>query len=148
MSNKYRFSDKSVLLKKRLEKLSDRLVQANSLDDFQTNEQIISEISRIITLFYKDLTAPIFDPDEILFGDLPDPSTYNETFQHSINDLSVIFSELENIETLSISNFNFAATESNRVFSRLKSVSSKLADYILYSTDPIGDSIFFYGFIQ
>jgi len=47
MSNKYLTSDKSVLLNNRLAKLSDRLVRANSLDDMQTNEQIISRLLRL-----------------------------------------------------------------------------------------------------
>jgi hypothetical protein len=143
MSNKYLVSEKSQLLHNRLERLSDRLVQARNLDDMVTHEQIISEAIRSFNLLYKDLTAPTFDPEKIIEADLPDPIYYNSLFQTLLDDLTVIFTELENIENFSVSNFNFASTEANKLFSRLKAVSSKLGDYILYSEDTLQTGLYF-----
>lgn len=143
MSNKYLLSDKSKLLHNRLEKLSNRLIDARNLDDMATNEQIISESIRALNSLYKDLTAPTFNPQEIIVADLPDPNLYNHFFQLILDDLSIIFSELENIETLSVSNFNFASVEANKLYSRLQTVSSKLGDYILYSEDTSQSGLYF-----
>jgi hypothetical protein len=143
MSNKYLYSEKNNLLENRFSKLVSRLVNAGALNDFQTNEQIISETIRVLNFLYRDLTAPTFNPSQIIYADLPNVSDFNLAFQTILDDLTVIFNQLERTETLSVSNFNFILTESNRLFSRLKSVSSKLNDFILYANDITKTGLYF-----
>lgn len=143
MSNKYLSSEKSKLLYNRLDKLSDRLVQARSSNDLKTTEQIIFESIRSLNLLYKDLTNPTFNPKRLTESELPDLIDYNSMFQTLLDDLTIIFTELENVETLSLENFNFASVEANKLFSRLKTVSSRLGDYILYSEDASNSGLYF-----
>ncbi len=143
MSNKYLSPERSVLLKERLRQLSENLSKASNTSQFQTQEQLLTESIRILTKFYTDLTEPIFDYKLVSSNDLPGPDFYNEVFQQILDDLIIVFKELENIETLSLTNFNFMSTEGNRLFARLKNVFSKLGDYLLYSTHPTKDVTFF-----
>lgn len=140
-SNKYLIEDKSTLLKNKLTRLSSELASGNS--QFETQEQVISEVIRIIESFYKEIDHPIFTPTSIQEGDLPDADLYNKIWNQILDDLSIVFSELENLESLTLNNFNFVATETSRLLARLKNVSSSLGDYILYSTNPTRDAFYF-----
>lgn len=141
--NKYLQSDQSTLLKNKLANLSKKLQLSIRSGVLQTKEQYLLEAARIVTQFYKDLTEPTLEEVDVRPDDLPDPDLYNNLWQTLIDDLSIIFTEMENIESLTLANFNFITTETNRLVSRLKTVSSKLGDYILYSSNPTKDALFF-----
>ena len=145
-SNKFLLSDKSKLLKTKLDNLSKDLQGSLESGEFQTRERYILEAIKTIQQFYKDLQEPRLDDEEILLtreDDLPDSEIYNLLWNTTVDDLITIFIELENIEDLTVANFNFVATESNRLTARLKTVSSLLGDFILYSLNPNRDSLFF-----
>ena len=139
-SNKYLIPEKSKILETRLRQLFTEL---DSLSNFSTEEALLIEANKALTLFYKDISEPLFSYQDIIAGDLPDMDLYNQAFNTISNDLSSVFTELENIETLSVSNFNYALTEFNRLIARLKRISSKIEDYSLYSINPTKDAIFF-----
>jgi hypothetical protein len=140
--NKYTTALKSKLLSNRLERVAGVLNKGLSNGSFQTQEEIIQEVVRTLGTFYKDLTGPILSSSPVAAQDIPEPNTYSSLFNEVLDDLTVLFAEFENIEQLSIANFNYSATESNRLYSRLRSISSKLGDYILYSKNPTKDSLF------
>jgi hypothetical protein len=145
-SNKYMIADKSKLLKTKLESIATKLQGSIESEELQTQEEYIFEAIKAIQSFYKDLTEPALGVEDVLTvreDDLPDPELYNRIWQLVLNDLITIFTELENIENLTLANFNFITTESNRLTARLKSVSSKLGDFILYSLNPNRDSLYF-----
>ena len=132
--------EKTTLLQNKLEKIAAELTSGG---DFQTEEQIISEIVRVLESFYRDLTEPIFVPETIAAGDTPDSSLYNKIWNDILKDLELIFTELENLEDVTVANFNFVSTESGRLLARLKNVSSQLGDFILYSSNPTKDAFYF-----
>jgi hypothetical protein len=138
--NKYLIEEKSTLLQNKLEKLATNLSSGGS---FQTEEEIITEVIRVLDGFYKDLNEPMFQPEIVMEGDIPDPDLYNRIWNTILDDLSIVFSELENLEGLTLNNFNFITTESSRLLARLKNVSSQLGDYILYSANPTRDAFYF-----
>jgi hypothetical protein len=141
--NKHLRPDPSKLLKTKLDNLSRLLQSSIRSNQFSTKEEYLLESVRMLGSFYKDLNEPIFQIPTIRHDDVPDPELYTNLWQNLLDDLIVIFTELENIESLTLANFNFITTETNRLTSRLKSVSSKLGDYILYSSNPSKDAIFF-----
>lgn len=145
MSNKFLVSDKSLLLKNKLDKIATTIQKASAFgnQNFQTEEQYINEANKIVSNFYTSLKEPISQLTTISPDDLPSQEIFNEIWQNVLDDLVVIFAELDNIESLTISNFNFVITETNRLLSRLKNVSSKLGDYILFTKNPTKDSLFF-----
>ncbi len=138
--NKYLVEEKSTLLQNKLEKLAINLTTGTS---FETQEEIISEVVRVLGDFYRDLNEPIFVPELVMEGDTPDPVLYNRVWNRILDDLSIIFTELENLEALTLNNFNFITTESSRLLARLKNVSSQLGDYILYSSNPTRNAFYF-----
>lgn len=144
--NKHLLQDNSLILKNKLEKIAAKLQGHQGSDGLVTKEHYIFEAIKVLSEFYKSLNEPRIEPEEIgqvRVDDLPDASLYNQIWQEILDDLTIIFSELENIETLTLANFNYVTTESNRLTSRLKAVSSKLGDFVLYSLNPSRDSFFF-----
>jgi len=141
--NKYIVADRSKLLKNKLEQLAVNLNQSVETKQLGTTEQLVHESVKVLNTFYKDLTEPVFEFEELRAGVLPDPAFYNFIFQQILDDLIVIFKELENVESLAVTNFNFATTEANRIHSRLKKVASDVGDYILYTANPTKDVLFF-----
>jgi hypothetical protein len=101
------------------------------------------EAIRVLREFYRTLNEPRLEEPEAIVNDYPDVGMYNAMWQQIMDDLTIIFTELENVETLTVANFNFMTTESNRLKARLKAVSSKLGDYILYTDNPSRDALFF-----
>lgn len=142
-SNKHLIEDKSSLLKNKLQKIADNLDRSINSGQFQTQEQFITEAAKVLNTFYKDLTEPLFEDVDVLPDSLPDPELYNRIWNNLIDDLVVLFEELENVESLTLANFNFLSTETNRLLSRLKLVSSQLGDFTLYATDPTKDAVYF-----
>jgi len=142
-ANKYLLPDKSRLLKIKLDQLTSKLQASVSAVGLKTKEAIILESIKALNSFYKSLNEPQIEVEEITPDNLPDAEIYNELWQQLLGDLLTIFSELENVEALTVANFNFVTTESNRLTARLKAVSSKLGDYILYSLSPTKDALFF-----
>ena len=142
-SNKYNISDQSVLLKKKLEALAKKIQGGESNTSFQTKEEYLLESIKMLHSFYKEMKAPLLESGIAKADTIPNLEDYNQLWSNLLDDLTIVFAELENIESLSISNFNFITTESNRLRSRLKTVSSKLEDFVLYSITPLKDTLFF-----
>lgn len=145
MSNKYLIQDKSLLLRNKLDRITKTLQAASSAGNasFQTQEDYTDAANKALGEFFKSLNDPIFDPQTVHPNDLPSIEDYNLIWEAILDDLVILFSELQNIESLTLSNFNFITTESNRLLARLKNVSSKLGDYILYTNNPTKDSFFY-----
>ena len=144
--NKYLIADKSKLLKTKLDKLSAKLQSNLGSQGLQTEEQYLLESIKILQEFYLDLSGPTLTEQDIASihqDDLPDPEIFNKVWTHILDDLIIIFTELENVEQLTLGNFNFITTEANRLTARLKKVSSLLGDYILYTDNPAKDAFFF-----
>lgn len=142
-SNKYLIVDKSALLKNKLQSLASTLDSNSATGDYQTQEEVIQAALEVLSSFYKSLNEPGFNPEQVHPDDYPDKNIYNETWDELLDDLTVIFSELENLGNVTVANFNFITTDSNRLTARLKNVSSLLGDYILYTNNATGDAIFF-----
>ena len=142
-ANKHLLSDKSQILKKKLDLLSSKLQGSLRSDELVTREQYLFESIKVLQEFYKTLNSPQTEVPSPRADDWPDFENYDKLWNQIIDDLVVIFTELENIETLSLANFNFIVTEANRLTTRVKSISSKLGDYILYSLNANKDSLFF-----
>lgn len=141
--NKYTREIQSQLLKNKLDALAKLLKETTASSSAYSQEQILSEAFKTLTNFYKDITGPKFDPKEILPGDGPDPEDYNKNLTDASDDLTILFKELENLEAAVLQNFNYFTSENNRLQSKVKAVSSKVADYILYSDNHTKESLFF-----
>jgi hypothetical protein len=143
-ANKYLIPERSTLLQNKLRKLSESLELAASANTFQTEEGFLTEASKILREFYKDMSMPLLaSAEQVHPNGLPIVDTVNENGVKLLNDLTILFAELENIEALTLHNFNFMVTESNRIRARSKVVSSKLGDYMLYSLNALKDILIF-----
>jgi hypothetical protein len=137
----------STLLRNKLATLAQRL-QSNvnpsgTNAGYNTLEQNVTESIKILSQFYKSLSEPYYTPTKLIFDTLPDAEGYNNNFLVIGDDLSVIFSEFENLEGVILGEFNYMVSRLNRLNRKLKSVSSQLGDFILFSDLPTKDAIFF-----
>ena len=114
-SNKYTIQDRSDLLQNKLQSLAKALDSNSATREFQTEEEVVQEALKILGSFYESLNEPGFDPEQVSAGDLPDKDIYNDIWNSLIDDLSVVFTELENLGDLTVANFNYLTTESNRL---------------------------------
>jgi len=108
-----------------------------------TLEDAISIATQQLSKFYRRLGKPLFEPINAVVDTIPDPTEYNNNLQMVLDDLAVLFSELENMENVVLQSFNYIVSRLDRLQGRLKNVSSQLGDYVLYSTLPTKDAIFF-----
>ena len=135
------------LFQNKLSKLFQPLQQlANPLGknpDYNTQEKVVSEAIKSISLFYKQLSKPLYSPVIIYPDSPPIADDFNNNFTFINNDLEILFNEFENLETITLGEFNYMVSKLNRLNSRLKSVSSQLGDYILFTNTPTKDSIYF-----
>lgn len=142
--NKYLLPDKGSLLQTKLRNLATNLELASSATHFQTQEEYLFETAKVLKEFYKDMGAPqLASSQEVHADDLPSFTQYNDTFLRLLNDLTTIFAELENVEAWTVNSFNFITTESNRLRTRIKTVSSKIGDFTLYSLNALKDVLVF-----
>jgi hypothetical protein len=111
--------------------------------DYDTLEQVTNESIRILKLFYQNLSKPHFQPIEVFVDSEPNPDDINENFQMIKDDLLVLFQEFENMESVILGGFNYMVSRLNRLNRKMKGVSSLLSDYILFSTLPTKDALFF-----
>ena len=145
--NKYTTDISGSLLRNQLGKavikLQSQASPTASNTDLVTMEQVLNEASRLMSRFYKSLGSPTFQPEQVYIDTVPELDDYNTAFGDIETDLDVVFSEFENLESVVLGNFNYLTTRLNRLNSRLKTVSSKLGDYVLYATTPLKDAIYF-----
>lgn len=145
-ANKYLVPDRNKILKGKLDKIVKSIQGPLGTASLQTKEQYVFETVKALTTMYKSLQEPRLEEEEINLirvDEVANPEIYNLIWQEVLDDLEIIFTELENLEDLTVANFNFVTTETNRLTSRLKAVSSKLGDYILYSLNPSKDAFFY-----
>jgi len=139
MNNKYLRSKEVEINKNRLDKISKTLQTSINSSSFYTMEQYLEEATKILTKYYKDIDAPIIETEHVpRLGDQPKYDLYNDLFSILQDNLSILFSEFENVEDFILSNFNYAVTNSERLTARLKRISSLVGDYLLYSNVSAG----------
>jgi len=137
----------STILRNKLGRLAIRLqAQANPLatdTDFDTLEKTVAESVKILSQFYKQLSDPTYKPTNIVVDTVPDAQAFNENFIAIQDDLEIVFHEFENMEGVILGEFNYMVSRLNRLNRKLKGISSQLGDYILFSTIPTKDAIFY-----
>lgn len=142
MANRNLVPAKILIFKNKLEKILSRLQDENPTSSLQTKEALTAEAAKLLSLFYKELKDFQFKNPLAVKRTLPELKDYNLTFQSLSDDISILFSELENLETVVVDQFNTITTQANRINSRVKKLGSNLVDLKLYSKLPIKNNIF------
>ncbi len=142
-NNKHILNIESTILDNKIVQLSNKLTELSQSNENKTQEDLIAEATKFLSTFFGQLAEPIFRPTEVISNHKPNLIDYNKDFTDILYDLRIIFSELENIETIILAHFNFIISNSNKTLASLKQVFSKLGDYILFSKDLTKDSIFY-----
>lgn len=133
----------TTLFLNKLSVLMERLKTQYADGTFKTQTDVIDEFNRLIGVFYGSLSTPFLQTREALEGTPPSYEAFNESFEELGWDLKVLFLELATLEETILGNFNYMVTERDKLTKILKRVSSKVGDYILYSSDPIGNAFYF-----
>ena len=141
--NKFQQPGSTSLIQNKLAKISSNLKLASQGGTYQTQEALLFGAIKAMHDFYETLLIPQLPVLEVQADQLPDSEDYNLLWSKLLDDLSIIFTELENIEGLTVGNFNSITTDINRLTARIKLISSKLGDFILYSSTPSKDAIYY-----
>jgi hypothetical protein len=136
-----------MVLRNKLGRLAIKLQQNATPDgsnpDYNTLEKTVAEATKILTKFYAQLAEPGYSPVKIFPDSLPDAEKFNNNFIDIRDDFSVLFSEFENLEGVILGQFNYMVSRLNRLNRKLKSISSNLGDFILFSDLVTKDALFF-----
>lgn len=139
----------STLLKNKLGRLAIRLQQSadpigggNSMD-FSNLENVVAESIKILSQFYKHLSEPGYEPVDAIRDTAPDATFFNNNFIAIQDDIVTVFNEFENLEGVVLGQFNYMVSRLNRLNRKLKSVSSSLGDFVLFTDYASNDSVFF-----
>src|SRR3990167_10016462 len=132
------------ILDGRLRALGSLLEEKRQAGSIQTSQEFFEEAFGLISSFYRDMGEPnLSDPVLTQKGFSPDTRDFKSNFQKLRTDLLLLFSEMENIEGLSIDSFNYMQTEINRLSGKLKILDSLVGALSLYSSDPLRTLIYF-----
>ena len=110
---------------------------------FQTQEDVVEEFRSVLHSFYTTLTTPFLKSRPVVVGTSPIYNDYNKSFTELGSDLSVNFQELQTLETIIMRNFNYTISQRDQLIKLIKRINSKVGDYVLYSTNPIGNTVYF-----
>ena len=106
-NNKHLLSIESSILQNKILQLSNQLNILNQSNASKTQEDLIDQATKLLSTFFKQLSGPIFQPTQLIPNHKPDVLLYNSDLTNILYDLRIIFSELENLESILISHFNF-----------------------------------------
>lgn len=143
MSNRNLVPVKTSIFRNKLAKILEQLQKNKDTVPQQTREAIVVEAIRLLSVFYKTINGGQFKPIIAIPGTKPEVEDYNATFELIKDDIDILFAELENLEAVVIEQFNLMATQTNRINSRVKRLSSRIVDFSLYSKLPIKNALFF-----
>ena len=110
---------------------------------FQTQEDIVEEFRKALGEFYENASTPFLKLRPARLGTSPSYIEYNKSFEELGWDLDIAFKELATLEGVVLKNFNYTLSEKDKLNRLVKRINSKVGDYVLYSEDPIGDTIYF-----
>ena len=108
IGNKYTQADRTSMLTKKLALIAQNLNSSAQSGSFKTQEAYASEAIKAMNQFNKGILDPQM-PVNIVYPDtLPNPDDYNTIWNAMLNDLITVFTELQNIQNLTLDNFNSA----------------------------------------
>jgi hypothetical protein len=137
-----RFTETTIFLNK-LSALLERLNLQYRDGTFQTQEDVVEEFNKALKEFYERAHTPFLRLRPARKGTSPSYLDYNDSFKELSWDLDVVFKEIATLEKTILKNFNHTLSERDKLNKLVKRVSSKVGDYVLYSEDPIGNTIYF-----
>jgi hypothetical protein len=105
--NKYTTPLPSTLLRNKLARAVIRLQgladPLGNNTDYNTLEKATIEALKLLSRFYQTLSGPTYTPTAQVANTVPYADAFNQNFQDIADDLEVVFSEFENLETVVIS---------------------------------------------
>jgi hypothetical protein len=134
---------KSTLFKNKLIKILENINRIRGEESLQTKEAYLLEAVKILTSFYLTVSQSNFIPEKVRAGTSPEADLYNQNFLQILDDLEILFLELENVEGVALEHFNLFTAHANRLNSRIKKLNSRVTDFTLFSGLPVKNSIFF-----
>lgn len=124
-----------IKLKNSLDQLSDRI--ATNSD----SSLILSEAMAMFSTFFNEIGNPEFAPEELITGDTPRSSVYNQNLKQIYNDISRFYQELKNLSAANIKSFNYSQVVISEIKKRAEYLSSIVLDLNILNNFTRGDVI-------
>ena len=126
------------IVRKQLIALMQSVNRAIQRGDIAFVEEILSAISKAIRDAGSNVYEPVFKIDRAVTGTSPDPDHYNSIFRLIVDDIDVVFKELESTGDIVVANFNRLVDEERAITARMRKIYGKLQDLNLFSSDVVG----------
>ncbi|UNY39821.1 structural protein [Bacillus phage vB_BauM_KLEB27-3] len=141
MENQFNLNIKSEILEKQAKYLFDRAYSL--LGETASEEEVMALVDETISRYYKNLGRPLHIVRKAEEAHLPFIEDYNESIEEIVEDVSILFSEIENIGNYLSEYFNYAQSEKMRIGNRIKGISGLTNDLNLIANDTTSNSIYF-----
>lgn len=141
MENQFNLNIKSEILEKQAKYLFDRAYSL--LGETASEEEVMALVDETISRYYKNLGRPLHIVRKAEEAHLPFIEDYNESIEEIVEDVSILFSEIENIGNYLSEYFNYAQSEKMRINNRIKGISGLTNDLNLIANDTTSNSIYF-----
>jgi hypothetical protein len=141
MENKFNLTIKSEIIDKQADYLFEKAYEKLGPD--ATDQAISAVVAETLQRYYRGLGRPLMIPRTAERDHLPFVEDYNETIEEMVEDISILFSEVENIGDYFAGYFNYAQSEKSRLQYRMKSLNGLTTDLNLIANDSYGNAVYF-----
>lgn len=132
---------KSKILERQMEYLTTQAVAKLGKD--ATKEQVSAYVGQTIEYFYKNLGNPLLQKRYAEEGHFPFFEEYNENTKEMVEDVKILYGDIEEMGTFASDYFNYAQTEKQKVHDRIKSLANVANDLQLLAKEQTENSVYF-----
>lgn len=141
MENTFNLTIKSEIIQKQADYLFEKAYE--KLGPEATDQQITAVVAETLQRYYKGLGQPLMVPRLAERNHLPFLEDYNETIEEMVEDISILFAEVENMGDYFADYFNYAQSEKSRLQYRMRGLNGLTNDLNLIANDSYGNAVYF-----
>lgn len=141
MESKLNLTIKSEIIEKQAAYLFEKA--SEKLGPDVSDQDITAVVAETLKRYYKGLGRPLMIPRTAERDHLPFVEDYNETIDEMVADISILFSEVENMGDYFADYFNYAQSEKSRLQYRMRGLNGLTNDLNLIANDSYGNAIYF-----
>jgi|GEM_PF-2369967 len=141
MEHPFNTDIRSAIIEKQQEYLLEKAYEA--LGEAASPEEVNTIVEETIRRYYVRLGTPLMIPRYAQEGHLPYMEDYNDMIEEMVEDIRILFGEIEGMSDYLADYFNYAQTEKKRMETRIRSLNGLVGDLHLIANDSSGQSIYF-----
>lgn len=141
MENQYNLTIKSEILERQADYIFQKLFQ--KLGSTVSKEDLLALTAETIQRYYVNLGKPLLIQRRAEEGHLPFIENYNDSMEEIVEDISILFNEVEKIGDYLSDYFNYAQSEKMRVNQKIRGLNGLVNDLNLIANDTSENGLYF-----